>query len=72
MKIGILTIPPRINYGGILQAYALQTVLEGLGHEVYVMERDTKEPLGETMKRIASSYVYHYNHKYQHLFFAHE
>ena len=42
MKIGILTIPPRINYGGILQAYALQTVLERMGHEVYVIERDTK------------------------------
>lgn len=40
MKIGILTIPPRINYGGILQAYALQTVLERMGHEVYVIERE--------------------------------
>lgn len=37
MKIGILTMPPRINYGGILQAYALQTILERMGHEVYVI-----------------------------------
>lgn len=28
MKIGILTLPLHTNYGGILQAYALQTVLE--------------------------------------------
>lgn len=34
MKIGILTLPLHSNYGGILQAYALQTVLEKMGHEV--------------------------------------
>ena len=34
MKIAILTLPPRENYGGILQCYALQTVLERMGHEV--------------------------------------
>ena len=39
---------------------------------MYVIERDTKESFGETMKRIVSSYVYHYNHKYQHFFFAHK
>ena len=31
MKIGILTFF-RMNYGAILQAYALQAVLESLGH----------------------------------------
>ena len=31
MRIGILTLPLNQNYGGILQAYALQTVLERLG-----------------------------------------
>lgn len=35
MKIGILTLPLSYNYGGILQAYALQTVLERMGHEVW-------------------------------------
>ncbi len=34
MKIGILTLPLHTNYGGLLQAYALQTVLERMGHEV--------------------------------------
>lgn len=33
MKIGILTLPLHTNYGGILQTYALQTVLERMGHE---------------------------------------
>lgn len=31
MRIAILTIPLNANYGGILQAYALQTTLENLG-----------------------------------------
>lgn len=37
MRIGILTLPLHINYGGILQAYALQTVLERIGHQVYII-----------------------------------
>lgn len=37
MKIAILTLPLRTNYGGILQAYALQTVLERQGHDVVVL-----------------------------------
>ncbi|MDE6098680.1 MAG: hypothetical protein K2G24_07315, partial [Muribaculaceae bacterium] len=36
MKIGILTLPLHGNYGGILQAWALQTVLERMGHTVNV------------------------------------
>ena len=39
MRIGILTLPLHVNYGGILQAYALQTVLEKLGHEIHVLEK---------------------------------
>lgn len=39
MKIGILTLTLHTNYGGILQAYALQTVLERMGHEVEVFNR---------------------------------
>lgn len=34
MKIGIVTLPLHTNYGGLLQAYALQLALERLGHEV--------------------------------------
>lgn len=39
MRIGILTLPLHTNYGGILQAYALQTVLERMGHESIVIQR---------------------------------
>lgn len=37
MKIAILTLPICINYGGILQAYALQTILESFGHDVFFL-----------------------------------
>jgi hypothetical protein len=40
MKIGIISLVLHTNYGGILQSYALQTVLERMGHEVVVLTRD--------------------------------
>ncbi len=40
MKIGILTLPLHTNYGGILQAYALQTTLKKMGHEVFLLNKD--------------------------------
>lgn len=42
MKIAILTLPLHSNYGGILQAYALQTTLERMGHEVTVITQDRR------------------------------
>ena len=39
MRIGVITLGPEENYGGILQAYALQTCLEKMGHEVVVVNR---------------------------------
>ena len=41
MRIAILTLPLHRNFGGILQCYALQTVLERMGHEVSVLSTDT-------------------------------
>lgn len=41
MKIGILSLPIHSNYGGILQSYALQTVLKRLGHDVVVFNKNT-------------------------------
>jgi polysaccharide pyruvyl transferase WcaK-like protein len=38
MKIGILTQPLHNNYGGLLQAFALQTVLKKMGHEAWTMD----------------------------------
>lgn len=39
MRIAVLTLPLHRNYGGVLQAYALQTYLEKMGHEVIVINR---------------------------------
>lgn len=59
MKIGIYTQPLRYNYGGLLQAWALQTVLRRLGHDVVTFNPDqykhivwTRKPLVYA-KRIA-------------------
>lgn len=39
MKIGILTLPLHVNHGGILQAYALQCVLQKGGqNEVHILD----------------------------------
>ena len=43
MKIGILTQPLQNNYGGILQAYALQKVLKDMGHEVWTFNSQFKK-----------------------------
>lgn len=43
MKIGIITHPLYTNYGGLLQAYALQTTLERLGHEAFEIELNRKK-----------------------------
>jgi len=38
MKIAILTLPLHINYGGNLQAYAVQKILKDMGHEVVTLD----------------------------------
>lgn len=42
MRIAILTLALYNNFGGILQCFALQTVLRRLGHEVTVLKLSTK------------------------------
>lgn len=39
MKIAILTLPLHTNYGGILQCYALQTILHNMGHDVKILTK---------------------------------
>ena len=39
MKIGILTFHSEVNYGSVLQAFAMQTHLEGLGHDVVIIDK---------------------------------
>lgn len=55
MRIGILTLPLHTNYGGILQAYALQTILERMGHEVFIIEKK-QLPLSLPLYKIPYSY----------------
>lgn len=39
MRIAILTLPLQSNYGGLIQAYALQTYLESMGHQITILDR---------------------------------
>ena len=48
------TLPPRCY----IYAYSL------MGNHIHLLVKEGSETIGEIMKRIASSYVYHYNHKY--------
>lgn len=38
MKIGIITQPIKENFGGILQNYALQSILKNMGHKVVTID----------------------------------
>lgn len=62
MRIGILTLPLHTNYGGILQAYALQTVLERMGHEVVVLDKEpiVHVPFMKLVKRIIKRVIKKY------------
>ncbi len=44
LKVGILTQPLHDNYGGLLQAYALQKVLTDMGLEVWFIDRKQDDP----------------------------
>lgn len=54
MKIGIITQPLHTNYGGLLQNYALQQVLKGLGHDVITLNQKNVLP---PIWRIYASYI---------------
>lgn len=63
MKVGIITLPCYTNYGGILQAYALSHVLQGMGcvTEVVYIRRRWHLPLWKKpfayVKRAVKKYV---------------
>lgn len=63
MRIGILTPAPRVNYGGIMQAYALQTVLEQMGHDVKVIYTPRK-PWGLSLWEKPFAYTKRFIRKY--------
>lgn len=39
MRIAVITLPLKVNFGGVLQCYALQQVLSSMGHEVSVLQQ---------------------------------
>lgn len=43
MKIGILTFHAQLNYGALLQCFALQSYLQSLGHQVKVIDAKLAE-----------------------------
>lgn len=50
MKIGILTFHRAHNYGAVLQCYALQEVLKGMGHDVEII--DYRQPFIERLYKV--------------------
>lgn len=70
MKIAILTHPLGVNYGGILQAYALSTYLEKEGHKVVLLNRQHDMSFLKRIIKlilIAIHYPRYYNPKYKKL-----
>ncbi len=64
MNIGILTLPLHCNYGGILQAYALQEFLKREGHEVALLNRQrnaTDVNIGSRLFNFLNQEVMHRN-----------
>ncbi len=50
MKIGMLTLPLHTNYGGILQAYALQTLLKSQKHDAQFVSTGNCSPRRLSLK----------------------
>lgn len=57
MKVAILTQPLGTNYGGMLQAFALQKVLRDQGHEVVTVDRQFAKR--SIVRRFLSFFKYH-------------
>lgn len=57
MKIAILTQPLGHNYGGLLQAYALQTYFKNLGYEVETLDRRSPEVIIKVAKKYIRAFI---------------
>lgn len=67
MKIAILTQPLWGNYGGILQNYALQTILKRMGHDPYTVcyyRKPLMPWVTQWLKYIVKILINHPNKKY--------
>ena len=54
MKIAILTQPLYFNYGGILQAFALQQALKGMGHDAMIVNRVDNPSHGKIYRQLST------------------
>lgn len=59
MKLGILTQPLYCNYGGLLQAWALQQTLTRLGHDAWIIRREHTRYKDMNVFRSVASQLYH-------------
>lgn len=63
LNIAVITLPLHYNYGGIMQAYALQSVLKDMGHSVTHIEQQCTSKLAKLMmplvylRRIFRKYI---------------
>jgi hypothetical protein len=60
-KIGILTQPLHNNYGGLLQAYALQKIIKSFGHDAWIINRKfNKRGFLKKLKSSAKVFIHGY------------
>ena len=60
-KIGIVTLPLHFNYGGILQAYALQQAIKKIGYDTILIghsQNTVKEVIKSTLYRLSGVYKF--------------
>ena len=56
LRVGILTLPLHINYGGIIQAAALYRMIEDMGHHPVFLDKKPKRSLPHRLsKRLLAS-----------------
>ncbi|MDG2381415.1 MAG: hypothetical protein P8N76_07055 [Pirellulaceae bacterium] len=56
--VGVLTLPLNYNYGGLLQAYALQLILRKKGHEVFTVDFVPERIYAaDEIQRVASLFI---------------
>lgn len=81
MKIGIVTVQDVNNFGSFLQAYALQHVLNDMGHEIYFIRSSSPKyvrglfyrirPYGKEWKNLSGFIAKNYNGWKKHRIFVH-
>lgn len=59
MKIAILTLPLHINYGGILQAFALQTILRRMGYKTEILNNSYNPSLFRIVLSVIKTMLLH-------------